>query len=155
MVTYGCIAAATVVVALLRAVAFFCRTIIASNRLHEDAVRGVLRSPLYWHHAVPRGRVLNRLSADVGNVDELLAQALFDLAHVPPLLSQAIFVAACVAVPPLTSVTLPLAYAFLRHKRFVGRSMTELKRLEALTKSPAVSRFADTIAGLAELRAFG
>jgi ATP-binding cassette subfamily C (CFTR/MRP) protein 4 len=58
-------------------------------------------------------------------------------------------------VPPLTSVTLPLAYAFLRHKRFVGRSMTELKRLEALTKSPAVSRFADTIAGLAELRAFG
>ena len=73
----------------------------------------------------------------------------------PPPVSQAIFVAACVAVPPLTSVTLPLAYAFLRHKRFVGRSMTELKRLEALTKSPAVSRFADTIAGLAELRAFG
>ncbi|KAK7231789.1 ABC transporter [Aureococcus anophagefferens] len=162
MVTYGCIAAATVVVALLRAVAFFCRTIIASNRLHEDAVRGVLRSPLYWHHAVPRGRVLNRLSADVGNVDELLAQALFDLAQLglmmgarPGAVDLAIFVAACVAVPPLTSVTLPLAYAFLRHKRFVGRSMTELKRLEALTKSPAVSRFADTIAGLAELRAFG
>ena len=81
MIAYGALAAATVVVALLRAVAFFCRTIIASNRLHEDAVRGVLRSPLYWHHAVPRGRVLNRLSADVGNVDELLAQALFDLAQ--------------------------------------------------------------------------
>ena len=65
-----------------------------------------------------------------GGDRELLAQALFDLTQLG-LMMAAVVVLACVAVPPLIAVLPPLMYAFVKHKRFVGKSMTELKRMEA------------------------
>ncbi len=38
----------------------------------------VLRAPLSFFHTNPTGRVLNRFSRDLGAVDELLPQCLFD-----------------------------------------------------------------------------
>ncbi|KAH8052777.1 canalicular multispecific organic anion transporter [Aureococcus anophagefferens] len=101
--------------------------------------RGAGRPPERRAEGARRARAMRLRGARRRRADALPARrpaaAADPTRGAPP--GQAIFVAACVAVPPLTSVTLPLAYAFLRHKRFVGRSMTELKRLEALTKSPA------------------
>ena len=151
--TYAVIAACILVVAVARASAFFCWTIKAANVLHNEAVAAVLRAPLWWHHATPRGQVLNRLSQDVGNVDELLAQALFDMTQLG-IMMVAVIVTTCVVLPWMCLVLPPLLYVFLRHKRFVGKSMTELKRMEAITKSPAVGRFADTLHGLTATRAF-
>ena len=70
----------------------------------------MLRSPLYWHHAVPRGRVLNRLSADVGNVDELLAQALFDLAQLGLMMGARPGAVDLVLPPPSMMTTLRIEF---------------------------------------------
>jgi ATP-binding cassette subfamily C (CFTR/MRP) protein 4 len=96
--TYAVIAACLLVVAVTRASSFFCWTIKAANVLHNEAVSRVLRAPLWWHHATPRGQVLNRLSQDVGNVDELLAQALFDMTQLG-IMMLSVVVTACVALP--------------------------------------------------------
>ena len=98
LTTYAIIAACILVVAVTRASSFFCWTIKAANVLHNDAVARVLRAPLWWHHATPRGQVLNRLSQDVGNVDELLAQALFDMTQLG-IMMLSVVVTACVALP--------------------------------------------------------
>ena len=98
LTTYAVIAACILVVAVTRASSFFCWAIKAANVLHNEAVSRVLRAPLWWHHATPRGQVLNRLSQDVGNVDELLAQALFDMTQLG-IMMLSVVVTACVALP--------------------------------------------------------
>ncbi|XP_049527541.1 ATP-binding cassette sub-family C member 2-like [Dermacentor silvarum] len=44
-----------------------CRNL--SNRLHDAMIRSVLRSPVHFFDATPRGRVLNRFSADIDNIE--------------------------------------------------------------------------------------
>ncbi|XP_065306846.1 uncharacterized protein [Dermacentor albipictus] len=58
-VVFGCLGA------LLLAVG--CRNL--SNRLHEAMIWSVLRSPVHFFDATPRGRVLNRFSADTDNIE--------------------------------------------------------------------------------------
>ena len=149
---FAALTAATSLVSLGRAMLFYVCAMRGANALHTDAVHGILRAPLWFLTGTPRGRIMNRVSSDVGNVDELLAQALFDLAQLG-LLMIAIVVAACVAVPFLIAVVPVLAYSFLKLKVFTSKSMTELKRLDQTTRSPAVARFADTVDGLVSIRA--
>lgn len=154
LLTFALLAAATVLVCLFRAACFYAVAIRAATSLHRDALAGVMRgAPLWWHAGTPRGRIVNRFSSDVGNIDELLAQALFDLAQLG-LLMVTIFVAACVAVPFLSIIVPIFGIIFIRFKNWTTKSMTELKRMDQIFRSPAVSRFADTLHGHVSIRAF-
>ncbi|KAJ8613372.1 hypothetical protein CTAYLR_002291 [Chrysophaeum taylorii] len=167
---FACLTGATVVVSLLRAACFYWCAMRAATSLHHDALAGVMRAPLWWHTGTPRGQVINRFSNDVGNVDELLAcarvvkfsrapargleaQALFDLFQLG-LLMASIVITACVAVPFLAVLVPFLWIIFLRFKKWTAKSMTELKRMDQILRSPAVSRFADTLNGLVSIRTF-
>eukprot|EP00427_Karlodinium_veneficum_P003241 CAMPEP_0169154802 /NCGR_PEP_ID=MMETSP1015-20121227/52950_1 /TAXON_ID=342587 /ORGANISM="Karlodinium micrum, Strain CCMP2283" /LENGTH=78 /DNA_ID=CAMNT_0009225105 /DNA_START=240 /DNA_END=473 /DNA_ORIENTATION=- len=58
---------------------FYYTTMRASSSLHSDALRHLLRAHLGFFTANPQGRILNRFSGDLGNVDELLSQALHEV----------------------------------------------------------------------------
>jgi hypothetical protein len=57
-----------IVVALLRAAAFFWASMVAATRMHDSMVVRVLRAPLAFFHTNPAGRVLNRFSNDLVRV---------------------------------------------------------------------------------------
>lgn len=44
----------------------------ASRNLHNTMFQGVSRARMYFFHTNPSGRILNRFSKDMGQVDELL-----------------------------------------------------------------------------------
>ena len=62
---------------------------------------------------------------------------------------------ACAALPPLILLLPPLLWCALKCKRFVSKTMTQLKRLEGTARSPVLSCFAASLDGLVPIRAYG
>lgn len=137
-----------------RGVLFFVATLRAASKLHSRAVRRVIYSPLSWLSSNPIGRILNRFSSDLAQVDDLLSVALLEFATLFNLmLGSVIF--ACVALPPLILFVLIIARYSYKVKIFIAKTMNELKRLDSITKSPFLSVFSATLHGLVAIRAFG
>ncbi|XP_056140091.1 multidrug resistance-associated protein 5 isoform X3 [Lampris incognitus] len=57
---------------LLRGVVFVKSTLRASSRLHEEVFQKILRSPMKFFDTTPSGRILNRFSKDMDEVDTRL-----------------------------------------------------------------------------------
>lgn len=51
-------------------------TIYAASRMHENLLTNVLRWPMFQFDSTPQGRILNRFSADVDTIDNLLPMSL-------------------------------------------------------------------------------
>ena len=90
---YGVLTAALTVFSVAGSAAFFRAGMAAASKLHDGAVAALLDAPLWFFHANPLGRVLNRFSADVGQVDEQLPTALYDFMQVGIMMAAAITMA--------------------------------------------------------------
>lgn len=137
-----------------RGVLFFIATIRAASKLHSRALCRVVYSPLSWITSNPIGRILNRFSSDLAQVDDLLSVALLEFATLFNLMFGSV-IFACVALPPLIIFVLIIARYCYKVKVFVSKTMNELKRLDSITKSPVLSVFSATLHGLVAIRAFG
>lgn len=54
----------------------------ASRNLHNTMFQGVTRARMYFFHTNPSGRVLNRFSKDMGQVDEILPAVMIDVIQI-------------------------------------------------------------------------
>ena len=144
--------AVTVVICLLRTLAFFVLAGRASTRLHDDMFNAVLHAPLSFFHANPSGRILNRFSKDAFLIDEMLPMTFFDVIQLSFIYVGAlvlIFTAlpwAVASVPPLGVLFIHLRSRFLA----TGR---EVKRLESVSRSPVFSQLGETFKGLTTIHA--
>ena len=92
-------------------------------------------------------------SSDLGQVDEQLAEALFDTLQIATLCAASVAVA-CAVLPLLCALVPPLVWGMLKLRRYTTRSMRELKRLDGVTRSPVYGAFRATMQGLPCIRAF-
>jgi ATP-binding cassette subfamily C (CFTR/MRP) protein 4 len=150
---FSFLTALATVLSLVRSVLFFHVCLRAATTVHDAAVRRVVASPLAFFARNPLGRILNKFSSDLGQVDETLPTTLFDCFESLVLCCGAA-VLCCLAVPWLLVLMVPVCVVLLRLRRFFVRSARELKRLEAVSKSPVYVAFANTIDGLVTIRAF-
>lgn len=69
-----------VVLALVfwRTFAFFQMCLLASRNLHDRLFRGITRAWMSFFNVNPSGRILNRFSKDIDNIDTILPVALID-----------------------------------------------------------------------------
>ena len=121
---------------------------------HDKMLGGVMASPLRFFETTPSGRLMNRFSADIQQLDVELASRGFRFAQ------GATHVLACVfglvGVAPM--VVLPFiaaTYVSVRISRLYGVAVRENARLAAITRSPVFSLFNDCVRGHSTLRAFG
>ncbi|KAH8055898.1 ATPase [Aureococcus anophagefferens] len=154
LVWYGALSGSTVVLGVARAVLFFALTLRSSTRLHADALTKVLDMKLAWFDMNPLGRVLNRFSSDLAQVDELLSTGLLDFGMLV-LIMLSVVVACLIALPYLALLLPVLAVVTRRASRECSVSMKELKRLDGQSRSPVLSAFTASLDGLAAVRAFG
>ncbi|KAL6756466.1 P-loop containing nucleoside triphosphate hydrolase protein [Haematococcus lacustris] len=150
---YGLLTGLVVLFGTLRSFLFFTAAVHASTRMHDAMVLRVLRAPLAFFHTNPAGRILNRFSKDLGSVDDTLPVVIFDAIQCGLLVLGALILVA-VAVPWVVPVFLPLALSFwfIRHRYIVASR--EIKRWEAVTRSPIYATFSATLKGLATIRAY-
>jgi ATP-binding cassette subfamily C (CFTR/MRP) protein 4 len=72
----------TVLFAVLRSVGFNAFSLLAAQRMHDKMLNSVLQSKIRFFDLNPIGRIMNRFSKDLGNIDDVLPLALFDCVQV-------------------------------------------------------------------------
>lgn len=124
----------------------------SSTQLHNTMFQGVSRTALYFFHANPSGRILNRFAMDLGQVDEILPAVMLDCIQIFLTISGIIGVL-CITNPwyLINTITMFLAFHFLR--TFYLSTSRDVKRLEAIARSPMYSHFSATLNGRSTIRA--
>lgn len=54
----------------------------ASRNLHNSMLMGVSRASMYFFNTNPSGRIINRFSKDLGQVDEILPAIMIDMVQI-------------------------------------------------------------------------
>ncbi|KNE62659.1 hypothetical protein AMAG_07853 [Allomyces macrogynus ATCC 38327] len=132
----------------------FAGSLRASKTMHDALLVRVLRAPVSFFDKTPVGRIVNRFGRDIQSIDRdlcgtlaMLMMIIFDMvtglalvAYVTPLF--------LVFLPPVAWMYWQVAQRYLATSR-------ELKRWDAVTRSPIYSSFTETLNGVPTIRAFG
>eukprot|EP00928_Gymnodinium_smaydae_P032347 TRINITY_DN23454_c0_g1_i1.p1 TRINITY_DN23454_c0_g1~~TRINITY_DN23454_c0_g1_i1.p1 ORF type:complete len:1288 (+),score=192.78 TRINITY_DN23454_c0_g1_i1:407-3865(+) len=144
-----------VVFGFIRAYAFMVACAKISQHTHDRMLKAVLSAsvPNYFD-VTPLGRILNRFSKDLDSLDMQLPLVMFDFLQAFMFIMGVIVMASASSYGTL-AVLLPLVVVFYCIRWYFSCTSRELKRLEAITRSPLYSMFTEMVNGLAHLRAFG
>lgn len=71
-----------------RALAFFCMCLKASRRIHDKLFRGIIRAKMYFFSTNSSGRIINRFSKDIFDIDQIMPVAMYDSLLVSSIFSQ-------------------------------------------------------------------
>ncbi|GBF90620.1 hypothetical protein Rsub_03192 [Raphidocelis subcapitata] len=147
-------AGANTLFTLARAFTFAVAGMAAARRTHDGLLRAVLLAPVAFfdRHAV--GRILNRFSSDVSTVDDTLPF----MSNI--LLANAASLAGLVAVltytePRLLAALLPLGLLYKHLQGYYRATSRELRRLEAVARSPIYGALGDATHGANFIRLVG
>lgn len=104
----------------------------ASRNLHNTMFQGVVRARMYFFHTNPSGRILNRFSKDMGQVDELLPAVMIDVVQIFLQLI-GIIVVVVVVNYYFIAPTLIVAIIFYYLRGYYLSASRNIKRLEAIS----------------------
>ncbi|KAI8847273.1 P-loop containing nucleoside triphosphate hydrolase protein [Chytridium lagenaria] len=121
-----------------RAVMFFTICLNATEMMFRGMLGSVLRCSMGFFQENPHGRLMNRFSKDLSLSDEMLPLTFFDFI-------QCFF---------MIVGTFAIAVGIIRGKYYIASSR-QIKRYEAVTRSPVYSNIPATLEGLSTIRAFG
>ena len=99
---------------------------------------------LHLSYLLYTGRILNRFSRDIGQIDDMLPMTFYDFLQCALMCLAAIGVVAA-GTPFILLALLPLTYYFYQLRRLYIRSSREIKRIEAM------SRYAQTYIRISSL----
>ncbi|XP_022215922.2 probable multidrug resistance-associated protein lethal(2)03659 [Drosophila obscura] len=154
MYYFAALNVAVVVFTLVRTILFYKMAMRSSTTLHNAMYRGITRAAMYFFNTNPSGRILNRFSKDLGQLDELLPSVMLDVVQVFLTLA-GIIIVICITNPYYLILTLILAIVFYYIREFYLKTSRDVKRLEAVARSPIYSHLGATISGLPTIRALG
>ena len=125
----------------------------ASTSLHDSVLKSILKCPMKFFDTTPAGRILNRFSRDLDELDGRLPWVTERLIRsASRILYALIFIA--ITFPWLLIAIIPLAFVFVFLNMLFRRTSRELKRIDNTTRSPIFSHLTATVQGLATLHAF-
>lgn len=124
---------ATIMITLGRSFLFFNVAMKASINLHNSMFHGITRAVMFFFNTNPSGRILNRFSKDMGQIDEILPAVMIDVIQIFLSLFGIVVVIAFVN-PWFLLPTLILAVIFYRLRIFYLKTSRNVKRLEAISK---------------------
>lgn len=125
----------------------------ACRTFHQNMLEGIMRARMSFFDTTPTGRILNRFSNDVANIDEVLPVTLYSWLST--------MVAVLVAIgtislflPWFLLACIPMGGIYYTIMQIYIPTSRELKRLDAILRSPIFSHFGETLEGASIIRAF-
>ncbi|KAL8863326.1 MAG: hypothetical protein Q9178_000006 [Gyalolechia marmorata] len=146
--------------AVLQAFAFFvsnCIMIVivycAGRQMFRDVMDRVSHATFRFYDVTPLGRLMNRLTSDIGTVDGNISEQFEDAAFLA-----ITWISSIVVIASVTPVFLVFSFALtatfvMIFLRFLPTSQS-LRRLEMVSLSPLMSNFGTLLEGLTTVRAF-
>ncbi|KAK9456564.1 P-loop containing nucleoside triphosphate hydrolase protein [Dipodascopsis uninucleata] len=151
---YGVTSLAYFVMVVVREGAVFWGSLRASKKLFERLLLRVMYSKLRFFDATPVGRIMNRFSKDMEITDQEIAPVFVTLCH--SILTIVIIVIIITFIMPKFLMAAALIiFLFYLIVIFFLSSSRELKRMDAVTRSPIYQHFGETINGVTTIRAYG
>jgi ABC-type multidrug transport system fused ATPase/permease subunit len=126
----------------------------AAKTIHKSMFSALLHAPAKFFDVQLSGRILNRLVTDQSNVDSAVPSALSQVLS-KLLYFGALLVILGVSFPYLLVVVVVLGIPYQLLSAFYRWSARDLRRLEAVSKSPINVHFSDTLKGITTIRTFG
>ncbi|KAJ7449546.1 multidrug resistance-associated ABC transporter [Mycena latifolia] len=125
----------------------------SSKRLHDSMLTSLMNAPLSFFELTPTGRTLNLFSRDIYVVDQLLARFVQNLFRTSAV-CLSILVVIGASFPLFLLSIIPLGWFYLRVMKYYLSTSRELKRLDAVSKSPIFAWFSESLAGVSTIRSF-
>jgi ATP-binding cassette subfamily C (CFTR/MRP) protein 1 len=131
----------------------FKGAVAASEKMHADFVHGLMRAPISFFDSTPLGRITNRLSKDINQVDTVI---MFNLQM---FLRAALGLLGTLVIIGINTTYvlvpfIPLLAIFAGIQNYFRSTSVQLKRLEAVSRSPVYAHFSESLGGMATIRAF-
>jgi ABC-type multidrug transport system fused ATPase/permease subunit len=101
----------------------------------------------------PLGRLLNRFSKDLDQIDSLLPEAMIFSLH-GILASISIVILIATIFPYVLLTLIPLGIGFYFSVRYYRRSSRELRRLDGILTSPVYAHLSASLSGISVIRAY-
>ncbi|XP_024281415.2 ATP-binding cassette sub-family C member 4 isoform X3 [Oncorhynchus tshawytscha] len=150
---YAGLTGATLIFGFARSLVMFNVLVKAAQSLHNRMFNSILRTPVRFFDVNPIGRVLNRFSKDIGQLDAALPWTFVDFIQIFLQIIGVVAVAASV-IPWILIPLVPLVIVFLFLRRYFLQTSRDVKRLESTTRSPVFSHLSSSLQGLWTIRAF-
>ncbi|KAG6375249.1 ABC transporter type 1, transmembrane domain-containing protein [Boletus reticuloceps] len=125
----------------------------SSKFLHDSMLDSVMRAPLSFFETTPAGRILNLFSRDIYVVDLILGRVIQSLVKTCATTASILLVIG-LSFPPFLLAVIPLSWFYYRVTVYYLATSRELKRLDAVSKSPIFAWFSETLSGLSTIRAY-
>lgn len=154
LIIYGSLVVINSIFTLLRAFLYAYSGICAAVIVHRKLLNSILKAPITFFDVTPLGRILNRFSTDVYNIDDSLPFILnILLAQIFSLLGS--LVITCYGIPWLIFLLIALAVAYYFIQNYYRCTSRELKRLASISLSPIYAHISETLNGHSTIRALG
>ena len=138
---------------LLRMIYTLFRSIQISRRVHNEMLGSVIRAPIpAFFDRVPIGRIVNRFSKDIEDIDSQLTMEFDCFTHHTAIFLADIIICAWGSSPFLILTGLLFFVACFYYHNLYDALYRELERLASIAKSPIVTHFSESIRGLAIIR---
>jgi len=141
--------------ALLRSLWFAKVACASSGRLHDDAVRSLIKAPTTsFFDVTPTGNLLNSLTKDMDAVDSQLPDALQMLLMNSCFVLGVLTMCACTA-PWYLVCLVPLFWYFMKVQRLFTTATKKMKHMEAKSRNPLYCALQETVQGCIHIRSMG
>ncbi|XP_047739320.1 ATP-binding cassette sub-family C member 4 [Hyalella azteca] len=150
---YGALVCIVLILSLGRTVLFFMMCCVSSRRLHDNMFQAVMRAPMRYFDTQPIGHVLNCFTKDMGQIDDLMPMCLWDFLTIS-LNTVGIIAMIGFVFPYMFIPTAVFVVVLILLRRLYLHTARDIRRLEAITRSPVFSHLSTSLDGLTTIRAF-
>jgi len=153
MLVYGGLGVLQTLMFYAKELVIYLACAAASRKIHASLLDRVMHKPMSFFDTNPKGRILNRFSADIDCVDQMIPFQLDDVLNCALEVIGIIFLIAY-SSPIFLALMVPVSLLYYVLQKFYISSSRQIRRLDSIHKSPLFSHFTETIVGGQTIRAF-
>ncbi|RBR25140.1 uncharacterized protein FIESC28_02048 [Fusarium coffeatum] len=140
--------------ALFRDLWVFLGSLTASKSIHDRLIASVTRAKFKFFDVTPLGQLMNRFSKDLEAVDQEIAPVAIGVISCGISLLMTVGLITYIT-PNFLFAAAGISVLFYLIAVFYLRASRDLKRLEAVQRSPLFQQFGETLSGMTTIRAYG
>ncbi|KAL7747706.1 hypothetical protein RI367_006995 [Sorochytrium milnesiophthora] len=127
-------------------------TYFSSKAFHDRALAALITAPMSFFDGQPVGRILNRMTGDVMNIDFVMTGMLVNLCDAVSALAMNVVIVAYSTPISLAFLAITVVVAYFIYPTY-KRSYIELKRLSNVLNSPLNSHVSESLNGVSTILA--